>query len=222
MKRIQCEVCGSTSIIKRGDLYECQYCGVQYEPDTISKLLVTIDHTPEVENYILLGNKMEEAGDLHHAKEAYNKALDLDANNQKASEDLKKVSLSIDQSAFIKQFKVCSKYDKSQNSIRELVCKFMDINDIACDIFKYITITDTQTWFVKAKLIDYSLRYNWSAVACHEYYENETVWEYDYSQQKKVPKTQRVTKVDRTPISDTDIFKGTLFLFCLGFSEKSY
>lgn len=43
MKKIQCEVCGSTEIKKVGDdLFECQSCGVQYSKNDVSKLLVKI------------------------------------------------------------------------------------------------------------------------------------------------------------------------------------
>ena len=61
MKKIQCEVCGSTQVKKIGDdLFECQSCGVQYTQEDIKKLLfeisgeVKIDKTKETENTLKL------------------------------------------------------------------------------------------------------------------------------------------------------------------------
>lgn len=41
MKKMQCEVCGSTDIKKIDDTtFECQSCGVQYSKEEVQKLLV--------------------------------------------------------------------------------------------------------------------------------------------------------------------------------------
>ena len=57
MKKMQCEVCGSTDIKKIDDsIFECQSCGVQYSKDEVQKLLVEItgsvkiDRSEEIEN----------------------------------------------------------------------------------------------------------------------------------------------------------------------------
>jgi hypothetical protein len=57
MKKMQCEVCGSTDIKKIDDsIFECQSCGVQYSKDEVQKLLVEIpdmagtDVSQELEN----------------------------------------------------------------------------------------------------------------------------------------------------------------------------
>ena len=43
MKKMQCEVCGSTDIKKIDDTtFECQSCGVQYSNEEVKKLLVEI------------------------------------------------------------------------------------------------------------------------------------------------------------------------------------
>ena len=43
MKKMQCEVCGSTEIKKVSDgIFECQSCGVQYNTTEVKKLLVEV------------------------------------------------------------------------------------------------------------------------------------------------------------------------------------
>ena len=78
MKKIQCEVCGSTDIKRIDDsIFECQSCGVQYSKEEVQKLLVEItgkvkiDHTDEVQNNIKRGNQYEQSGDPAKAKETF-------------------------------------------------------------------------------------------------------------------------------------------------------
>ena len=48
MKKMQCEVCGSTDIKKIDDTtFECQSCGVQYSKEEAVKLLVELDDIPQ-------------------------------------------------------------------------------------------------------------------------------------------------------------------------------
>ena len=48
MKKMKCEVCGSTEIKKIDDsIFECQSCGVQYSKEEAVKLLVELDDIPQ-------------------------------------------------------------------------------------------------------------------------------------------------------------------------------
>ena len=40
MKALQCELCGSTEIIKDGDFFVCQSCGMKYTLETAKKMMV--------------------------------------------------------------------------------------------------------------------------------------------------------------------------------------
>ena len=91
MKKMQCEACGSTKIKKiSDDLFEGQFCGVQYSDEEAKGLLVEItgsvkiDHSDEVKNAIKRGEQYENAGDVTRAIEYYDKALDMDADNEEA------------------------------------------------------------------------------------------------------------------------------------------
>lgn len=67
MKKMQCEVCGSTEIRKVSeDFFECQSCGIQYSKSEVQKLFVEItgkvkiDNTDQTKNlYILARNDVD-------------------------------------------------------------------------------------------------------------------------------------------------------------------
>lgn len=82
MKRLQCEICGSTAIKKVDEsTYECMSCGIRYDKDDVKKLLVEltgsvqIDHSDEVENHIRRAKQLEAAGNLRDAVKHYNTRL---------------------------------------------------------------------------------------------------------------------------------------------------
>ena len=37
MKKVSCEVCGSTGLVKEGELFVCQECGVGYTLEDVKK-----------------------------------------------------------------------------------------------------------------------------------------------------------------------------------------
>ncbi|MDO4179652.1 MAG: hypothetical protein Q4D21_10785 [Phascolarctobacterium sp.] len=47
MKPLKCEICGATELVKEGDFYVCQFCGVKYKADDIKKLIVSIEKSEE-------------------------------------------------------------------------------------------------------------------------------------------------------------------------------
>ena len=70
MRKMQCEVCGSTTIKKTGEsTFECQSCGVQYSKEEVQKLLVEvtgtvkIDRSEEVDNTIKRAEQFNQQGD---------------------------------------------------------------------------------------------------------------------------------------------------------------
>ena len=76
MKKIQCEVCGSTDIKKIKDsIFECQSCGVQYSVDDVKKLFVEIDGTVEINGTVKI-DKTDRISNLYQLAEA-----DIDKND---------------------------------------------------------------------------------------------------------------------------------------------
>ena len=48
MKKMTCEMCGSTELIKQDGLFVCQSCGCKYSVEEARKLLIEIDGPVEV------------------------------------------------------------------------------------------------------------------------------------------------------------------------------
>lgn len=67
MKAMQCELCGSTDILKDGDYFVCQNCGTKYTPENAKKMMVEgvvqvegtvkVDASNQVANYLELGTR---------------------------------------------------------------------------------------------------------------------------------------------------------------------
>jgi hypothetical protein len=92
MKKIQCEVCGSHEVRKVGDdLFQCQYCGVQYSNSELKKLLVEvvgeveIDKTKETQNALKLAYDAYNGQNYQQAYSYFSIALQNDYNNPDAT-----------------------------------------------------------------------------------------------------------------------------------------
>lgn len=96
MKRLVCELCGSQELIKEDGCYVCQSCGSKFSLEEAKKMLVevdgvvevkgkvSIDKSPELDNYKML---MEEAYKADKSKETYEyaeKILQIDNSNSRA------------------------------------------------------------------------------------------------------------------------------------------
>ena len=213
MKKMQCEVCGSNEIKKVGDgVFECQSCGVQYSKEEVQKLLVEItgkvkiDHTDEVQNNIKRGNQYEQSGNPAKAKEYYNKALDLDADNVEAQENIKKAS---EMQQFDKYYIIEPDVNPEDN-VKDFLKQLAATENIACDIYKEISIKNVTEKFYTFLFMKGKYKCDWSLTACHRYYENETVYteKYDPKTNKryKEPETKKVERIERVPMHGTEVY----------------
>ena len=213
MKKMQCEVCGSNEIKKVGDgVFECQSCGVQYSKEEVQKLLVEItgkvkiDHTDEVQNNIKRGNQYEQSGNPAKAKEYYNKALDLDADNVEAQENIKKAS---EMQQFDKYYIIEPDVNPEDN-VKDFLKQLAATENIACDIYKEISIKSVTEKFYTFLFMKGKYKCDWSLTACHRYYENETVYteKYDPKTNKryKEPETKKVERIERVPMHGTEVY----------------
>lgn len=88
MKRLTCEMCGSTDIIKQDGVFVCQSCGCKYSVEEAKKMMV--EGTVEVQGTVKVDNSISvdallkrvflflEDGDFTSAEEYCEKVLDLD------------------------------------------------------------------------------------------------------------------------------------------------
>lgn len=211
MKKMQCEVCGSNEIKKINDTtFECQSCGIQYSKEEVQKLLVEItgnvkiDHSQEVENAIKRAEQFESAGDNKKAEEYYNKALDMDAENEKAQQRIKEIS---DNQALEEYYVVDSAVNPKDNVVQFLK-QLASTENIACDIYKEISIKSITEKYHTFLFMKNKCECVWSAIACHRYYENETVYEtvYRNGRSYQEPKTKKVERIERIPRNGTYIY----------------
>ena len=84
MKAIQCEMCGSNDVVKQGDYFVCQNCGIKYEPEAARKLMVEVDNSKALENLYTLARRARDTNDAENALGYYSKILQSNPNDWEA------------------------------------------------------------------------------------------------------------------------------------------
>lgn len=197
MKKMQCEVCGSTDIKKVADsIFECQSCGVQYDKSEVQKLLVEltgevkIDRSEEIENALKRAQQFLDEGDFSKASEYYNKVLDLDPNNdpaqraineineKNASQRKKEQDEARRRSSAVRVLK--HNVDPSEG-INYFLRALKNAPDVAPDIFKEIEIMSVTQGYYPFSVVDKQYSGTYDGIACYR---------------KQVPYTDYETKTD--------------------------
>ncbi len=94
MKAIQCEMCGSSNIIKQDGVYVCQYCGTKYSVEEARKLLadgpvevfgtVKVDTSGELDRLLQAARNAREISDDESAIRHYERVSALQPDNWEA------------------------------------------------------------------------------------------------------------------------------------------
>lgn len=94
MKRLTCEMCGSTDLIKQEGVFVCQSCGCKYSVEEARKMMiegtvevtgtVKIDNTGSISNYLHMAQSALDAGNNKEAEEYCNKIIEMDVSNWEA------------------------------------------------------------------------------------------------------------------------------------------
>ena len=94
MKRLTCEMCGSTDLIKQDGVFVCQSCGCKYSVEEAKKMMiegtvevtgtVKVDNTAAIDNYLDMARNAQDAGNNDEADEYCNKIIEMDVTNWEA------------------------------------------------------------------------------------------------------------------------------------------
>lgn len=94
MKKLTCEMCGSTDLMKQDGVFVCQTCGTKYSVEEAKKMMVEgtvevagtvkVDDTAKIENYYTMAESAYNAGNIQEAENYCNKIIEIDSTNYKA------------------------------------------------------------------------------------------------------------------------------------------
>ena len=91
MKRLTCEMCGSTDLIKQEGVFVCQSCGCKYTVEEARKMMVEgtvevqgtvkVDNSHLINNYLDMAASARDAGNNAEAESYCNKIIEIDPQN---------------------------------------------------------------------------------------------------------------------------------------------
>lgn len=95
MKRITCEMCGSTDLMKDGGVFVCQSCGTKYSVEEAKKMMiegtvdvsgstVKMDNSGSIANYLVIAQNAYDADNKREAESYCNKIIEIDPENHEA------------------------------------------------------------------------------------------------------------------------------------------
>ena len=94
MKRLTCEMCGSTDMLKQDGVFVCQTCGTKYSVEEAKKMMiegtvnvsgtVKVDNTDKIKNYIEMAKSAYDADNKSEAESYCNRILEIEPENYEA------------------------------------------------------------------------------------------------------------------------------------------
>ena len=91
MKKLTCEMCGGTDLVKEDGVFVCQSCGTKYSTEEAKKMMVEgvvevegtvkVDNTSQIQNFIDLSRNAYKSGNGQSAFDYANKALEIQPDN---------------------------------------------------------------------------------------------------------------------------------------------
>lgn len=94
MKKLTCEMCGSTDIIKQDGVFVCQVCGCKYSIEEAKKMMVEgtvevtgtvkVDNSDAIKNYLDMAKNAINAKNMAEAESYCNRIIEMDTNNWEA------------------------------------------------------------------------------------------------------------------------------------------
>ena len=159
MKRIVCEMCGSSDMLKQDGVYVCQSCGTKYSVEEARKMMiegtvdvsgskVIIDNSSYIANYYQMAESAFISKNYLESLNYCNKIIETDSNNSRAwllkgkasgwQSTLADIRMEEALNCFDKAIDVAN--DKEKNDIRDLVISeseslFFALIKLCCDHF---------------------------------------------------------------------------------------
>lgn len=209
MKKMQCEVCGSTTIKKIDDsTFECQSCGVQYSKDEVQKLLVEItgevkiDHSQDAENMVKRAKQFEDRGDQEKAQEYYEKALDFDPDNEEAT------NATSQKSQLASDIVILEPDISSEKAEENLFHYLYNRSKLAPDFFADVEIIDKTEKYYPFTVAHGNISGTFTGTSCYKHevpytdYENKQVRLSNGTYRtERVPVTKYRTEIEKRPAS---------------------
>ncbi len=94
MKRLTCEMCGGTDIVKQDGVFVCQNCGMKYSVEEAKKMMiegtvevkgtVTVDNSSMVGNYLSMAQNAYNSSNQVEAEQYCNKIIEIEPTNYEA------------------------------------------------------------------------------------------------------------------------------------------
>ena len=95
MKRLTCEMCGSTDLIKQDGVFVCQTCGCKYSIEEAKKMMVEgtvdvsgstvkVDNSGLIDSYLQMAENAMNANNNEEAEKYANKIIEIDPHSYKA------------------------------------------------------------------------------------------------------------------------------------------
>lgn len=76
MQAMVCELCGSTNIVKKDDMFQCQHCGAKYSVEEAKKLIGSVKSVNnQTEKYLTLARRAKEKNNAENAAKYYELVL---------------------------------------------------------------------------------------------------------------------------------------------------
>ena len=220
MKKMQCEVCGSTDIKKIDDsTFECQSCGVQYSKNEVQKLLVEItgkveiDHSEEIDNLLTRAQQFIEQNDIPKALEYFNKVLDLNPEEKTALHmvDAIKKEQHREKESNSSAIQIIKHTIEPNKTVENFLHALRNAPDITPDIYKEIEIISVTQGYFPFEVIDKQFSCTYEGIACYRkqvpYTDYETKTDYNNKNQDgsykkiQVAVTKYREEIERQPVN---------------------
>lgn len=166
MKALQCELCGSTEMIKDGDFFVCQSCGMKYTLETAKKMMVEgvvqvegtvkTDRTEDIDRYLTLARTALKASNNTDAEKYASMVLELDLENTEAwliKEKAIDLGLTLSNDRLPESNQACFKMIELLRKSSMNYESIADALDISIDFIKHLrSITKAEAYLFCRKL----------------------------------------------------------------------